>query len=105
MRRAAHERLSLLEHGEVVEAFADTLSRVGVELDDRCLEELVWASYGHPYLVQLLGYHLIDRINDRKAAHFRRVSTHDVRSAVNEAVDAYKSRALRPMVSELAPAD
>lgn len=105
MRRAVHERLSLLDRSEVVAAFDGTMSRVGVTLDDRCLEELVRASYGHPYMVQLLGYYLVNRINSEGDDGSYPVSMEDVRLAVSSAIDAYSSRALRPTVDELPPSD
>ena len=105
MRRAVHERLTLLDRGEVVSAFDDTTSRVGLKLDAQCLRELVNASYGHPYMVQLLGYHLVDIINDRDDSDLRPVGLDDVRLAVGRAVEAYSSRALRPMVAELSATD
>lgn len=105
MRRAVHERLSLLERDEVVDAFEDTLSRIGFELDEGCLAELVSASYGHPYMVQLLGYYLVDHENGESGSASHRVTRRDVRDAVGRAVEAYRERALRPMVAELAPAD
>ena len=105
MRRAVHERLSLLERSEVMDAFGGTLSRVGITLDDPCLSELVRASYGHPYLVQLLGYYLVGLVSDARGFGNRSVALDDVRFCIDEARDAYSSRALRPIVDELAPAD
>jgi hypothetical protein len=105
MRRAVHERLSLLDRSEVIAAFDGTMSRVGIEFAEQCIPELVRASYGHPYMVQLLGYHLVDIINCRRDDSSRLVGLNDVRFAVERAVDAYSSRALRPMVAELPPSD
>ena len=104
MRRATHERLTLLERSEVVEAFEGTLSRVGIVLDDQCLGELVSASYGHPYLVQLLGYYLVQRVGRRGEGPLC-ASMDDIRIAKERAVAAYTTRALEPMVAELSPAE
>ena len=104
LRRAVHERLGLLDRGEVVSAFEGTLARVGVALDEGCLAELVRASYGHPYMVQLLGYHLVDIVGDGEDGRLC-ASVADVALAVERAREAYASRALRPMVDELPPSD
>ena len=105
MRRAVHEKLSLLDRGEVIVAFDGTMSRVGIELDEMCLQKLVRASYGHPYMIQLLGYHLVDVINHKEGKGSRLVDLDDVQLAVERARDAYSSRALRPMVAELRSSD
>lgn len=81
------------------------MSRVGIELDERCLQELVRASYGHPYMIQLLGYHLVDVINHMEGNGSRPADLDDVLLAVERARDAYSGRALRPMVAELPSSD
>lgn len=105
MRRAVHERLSLLEHEEVVRAFSNTLTQIGVTIGKECLDELVPASYGHPYLIQLLGYYLVERMNELQDSTSRTVHLRDIRHATHMAVAAYQVRALKPMVAELAPTD
>ena len=45
------------------------------------MPELVQASYGHPNLVQLLGYHLMDIINDRRDDGSQLVGLNDMRLA------------------------
>lgn len=105
MRRCVHQRLGLLDRLEVSQALSDVPRSMGVVLQDSLLHALIDASYGHPYMVQLLGYHLINRVNEAGGANPYHATQKDVNTAIERAVEAYKRRAIDPMVAELAPAE
>ena len=106
MRRAAHEKIGLLKKDEVVEAFARTLAReAGIKVSGDALQDLVSASYGHPYMMQLLGYYVVDEVNRQEQAASDVAEVTDVCGAIRQARDAYCARALRPMVAELTPSE
>ena len=104
LRRCVHEKLGLFSPAETREAFHEAFGRIGgLTLAERALELLVRNSSGHPYMMQLLGYHLVEYLNG-----FADVGTHvanaeDVRTVLPIALEAYERRALRPTVDSLAP--
>ena len=104
LRRCVHEKLGLFSPAETHEAFHEAFGRIGgMTLAERALELLVRNSSGHPYMMQLLGYHLVEYLNG-----FADVGTHvanaeDVRTVLPIALEAYERRALRPTVDSLAP--
>ena len=101
MRRAAHEEIGLLSYGEAHDAFADTLRKVeGLSINDDLLEQLVRSSMGQPYLIQLLGYHLV--LESGGTTDSRALVTHEnIATCTHNALLAYERRALLPMVDEL----
>lgn len=105
MRRARHVELTLLSREETLKALDDALrTRTnGLVIDDSELERLVEASYGHPYMLQLLGYYLVVTINAAEPKRTHNVSPDETSEAIDLAQDAYKTRALRPLVAELKP--
>ncbi len=102
LRRASHEELGLFTWEEADEAFKKMFSGIrGLNVDDEIIKELNQSSYGHPYLMQLLGYHLIQQINDQDPGKKYKVTEKDARKAVENAVFAYEQRALKPLMEEL----
>ena len=102
MRRGVHERIGLFTREEANAAFRDGLFAVdGLSVEDAELNSLVEASCGHPYLIQLLGYHLVVHLNSIDTRMPHTVTNDDVTEAVPRAIEAYERRALRPMLDEL----
>lgn len=101
MRRAVHEKIGLLSREEVHAAFSSALDDTGIRLSDGVLDTLTDESKGHPYMVQLIGYYLVEHVNARNQAEARNVTDADAEIACSMAQDAYRARALRPMVEEL----
>lgn len=102
LRRASHNELGLFTWEEANDAFADAFAHVeklSVRKDEA--DALNKASYGHPYLMQLLGYYLVDRINERDGGNRHVVSSQDVDEVTPIAVLAYERRALKPLIDEL----
>lgn len=106
LRRAAHEEIGLFSHEEADGAFVDAFSSInGLDIEDDALADLVAASFGQPYLMQLLGYHLVAHCNDRGYSTGYSVNREDVRRGVPDAYEYYEQRALSPMFEELAASE
>lgn len=102
LRRAAHEELSLFTWAETEEAYKEVFSSIkGLEVEQEHLDVLNSSSYGHPYLMQLLGYYLIVHVNEKHKAGSYKVVDADVQSAVSDALLSYEDRALKPLMDEL----
>lgn len=104
LRRSVHEKLGLFTPAETQEAFREAFDRIqGLSLTERALSSLVHHSSGHPYMMQLLGYHLVEYLNGLAQETTHVVSTEDVATVAPIAMEAYERRALRPMVDSLPP--
>ncbi len=102
LRRATHEELGLFTWEEASDAFKSVFSKIkGLNTSPEIIEKLNMASYGHPYIMQLLGYHLVLLINDRTTEKKHSVSDGEVQEAVKSAIFAYEQRALKPLLDEL----
>lgn len=104
LRRATHEEISLFSWYEAKEAFASAFERTGgITIGPDELDALNRASFGHPYLIQLLGYYLVTSINDKERSGTYTITTNDVREVLPLARTAYERRALQPLIDELSP--
>ena len=102
LRRASHEELGLFTWDEVSDAFYDVFSGIkGLTIGSALIDKMNRASYGHPYLMQLLGYHLILQVNDHKPGRKHEVDESEAGEAIANAVFAYEQRALKPLMEEL----
>ena len=101
MRRCVHEELRLLTRGEVQGAFESTFDSVkGLRLDSDALQRLVAMSSGHPYMMQLLGYFVVEYANQRAAERSYDVTLPDVEEVIPVALAAYERRSLQPLLNE-----
>lgn len=65
LRRASHEELALFPWNEASDALVETFARVdGLAVGQELIDKLNLASYGQPYLMQLLAYHLVGHVNE-----------------------------------------
>ena len=102
LRRAAHEELGLFTWEEADNALHKALSGIkGLSIDQTMIGKLNRASFGHPYLMQLLGYHLILHINDHVQGKKYKVEEADVENAIANSLFAYEQRALKPLLDEI----
>jgi DNA-binding transcriptional ArsR family regulator len=60
LNMATHKRIGVLDRGDVADAIRVTLAGLGVTCDDASVERLVALTGSHPYLLQLLGYRLLE---------------------------------------------
>lgn len=106
LRRATHEELGLFTWEETDDSFTSIFSKIkGLTVGRDIIEELNEASFGHPYLMQLLGYHLIMHINEHSSGKQHRVTSEETQSAISNARFAYEQRALKPLLGELPESD
>lgn len=99
MRRAAHEQINLLDEEEVREAFAAAFRGIkGLKMTDGAFERLVTMSSGHPYMMQLLGYQLVEYLNAQALAV---ADEEAVAATAPVALDSYERRSLKPLIDEL----
>ena len=102
MRRSSHEQLGLFGRDEVREGFMRAFERVPyLTVREDALGELVQASSGQPYLMQLLGYHLVEYINGKTESYRYAAKRADVAVIVPVALETYARRALKPLVDAL----
>ncbi len=104
LRRAAHEELTLFAWEEVMDAFGEAFASIkGFKVRVEELEALARASYGHPYVLQLLGYYAVVVANAHADSSRHVLTGQEVAQAIPMAVDAYGRRALKPLVEEMTP--
>ena len=102
LRRASHEELALFSWNEASDALSEAFDLIkGLSVDESLMKKLNLASYGQPYLMQLLGYHLISRVNEGNPGVEHNVTSREVDLAVSFALLAYERRALVPLIEEL----
>ena len=102
LRRSVHEELELFTPDETREAFRDAFARIGgIQANDEIVDTLSRLSSGHPYMMQLLGFHLIEYLNGSTSKKNYTVSKKDVETVDPIAMEAYERRALRPLVESL----
>lgn len=102
LRRATHEELGLFTWEETIASFNSIFSGIkGLSVNSGIVEKLNRACYGHPYIMQLLGYHLILHINDHITGKKHSVTDDEADTAIKNAIFAYEQRALRPLLDEL----
>ena len=102
LRRASYEQLGPLSADEVREALEESCGSIkGTSLEKDALELLLRESKGHPYIMQLQGYYLIDNINEKVQKRSYRIEVKDVECAMPAVRKAYDSRALEPLVAAM----
>ena len=102
LRRATHEELGLFTWEEANDSFAGIFSKIkGLNVGAKVIEQFNQACYGHPYIMQLIGYHLILYINDNITTMEHDVSNEEAQVAIDNALFAYEQRALKPLLDEL----
>lgn len=102
LRRATHEELGLFTWEEASASFDSIFSGIkGLNISQKIIDKLNQVSYGHPYIMQLLGYYLILHINERDPGVEHSVSDKEVQAAITSALFSYEQRALKPLLDEL----
>lgn len=93
IQRACSEEIGLLARDEIVSGYYRILSTIKeINISRSLIEDMAAGSYGFPYLVQLIGYHLIERINNQmdisqerfNKRHPYQVSEEDVQLAIQK---------------------
>ena len=106
LRRAAHEELGLFPWEETDTALTSVFRGIkGLRISQDEINRLNQCSFGHPYLMQLLGYYLIMQINEGQPGKSHEVIKDEMDMAIENALLAYEQRALKPLVEELSDGD
>lgn len=102
LRRASHEELGLFTWEEASDSFNKIFSEIkNLNISASIIDTLNQACYGHPYIMQLMGYHLIMHINDHTTEKKHSVTDSEAQFAITNALYAYEQRALKPLLDEL----
>ena len=102
MRRSVHEELGLFSHDEVEQALRTAFGEIrGLDVSAAAMDELVARSGGHPYMMQLLGYHAVEYANQHHASHPYELTCEDIQIIVPVALEAYERRSLKPLVDAM----
>ena len=102
LRRASHEEIGLFTWDEASEALTSAFSDIkGLSISKEYLDRINDISFGHPYLMQLLGYYLIYHINSRNPEKKHTVTDDELDVAIKNALLTYEQRALMPLIDEL----
>ncbi|MBQ6441302.1 MAG: AAA family ATPase [Lachnospiraceae bacterium] len=102
LHRASHEELGLFAWEEASEAFLSVFSAIkGLTIDREFLDRMNQASFGHPYIMQLLGYHLVLQVNHHNPGKKHEVTREELEESIKMALSAYEQRALKPLLEEL----
>ena len=102
LRRASHEEIGLFTWDEAADALKKVFSGIkGLQIDKTFLDKINQISFGHPYLMQLLGYHLILQVNNREPEKMHTVTENELTDAEKNALLSYEQRALKPLFDEL----
>ena len=102
LRRASHEEIGLFTWDEAADALTKVFSGIkGLMIDGSFLDKINKISFGHPYLMQLLGYHLILQVNNNNSEKKHTVAEAELKEAEKNALLSYEQRALKPLFEEL----
>lgn len=109
MRRARHIPIGLLSKAEVTTGFTSVFASLEtIEVTNPALDALIRMSSGQPYLMQLLGFEVVERartaLSTRGATSLYRVDEELATEAFNRAYDVYARQALEPIMTEVGKA-
>ena len=100
LNRARKIHLEALPLPSIRSYFAETFERVGLAFADGVLEDAVVATRGFPYLLQLVGYYLIEESGGRTE-----IDQGTLVRALLDARDDMQDNVFRPTLAELSPKD
>lgn len=104
MRRAVHETLNVFTPAEAHDALAKAFGGIrGLSIDAAALDDLTRLSMGHPYFIQLAGYHLVMLANERVEEGRHTIEQSEVEEAFPAILAAYERRSLKPIIDALSP--
>jgi hypothetical protein len=97
LARCDHPAIGAIDDVDVRAGLAATAALGGITIDDRAMLQLVAACAGNPYMLQLVGYHAVERIRGKSVRLADAVAA--IAEATGEIVDAITGR----VVDALAP--
>lgn len=84
LRRAQHISLVPMTPAETVEILRSTAQEGGISFDDNALDDAVALTRGYPFLIQLLGFHLVEEV---RAQNRSVIESYDVTSVSDAVLD------------------
>ena len=100
LNRAKKVPLEALSLAPVRSYYASTFERAGLDIEPDVLDEAVRATHGFPYLLQLIGYYLIEQARDDGV-----VDARVLRRALADAREDMESNVFRPTLAALSRKD
>ena len=104
MRRAEPHTLADVSLDDVAEAFEDTFSESGMTIAGQALSTATEATYGYPFMVQLVGYH-IWRLARRRHPLDPVISMEDAEQGIAKALARLGDTVHGPELDSLSPVD
>lgn len=110
VQRAMHFALGMLEARDIFEGYHSVFDEIGdIDVPDRCINQLAAASYGYPYLVQLLGYFVFEEALAKAASSVKysigkqayAVQDSDVEKAIDKARALHEQNVIVPNLKNL----
>jgi hypothetical protein len=100
LNRAHKDTLGPLDLNDIALYYNDAFRRLGISIDPRTLEEAVIATRGYPYLLQLIGFNLVEL-----AGASRSVNADSVGIAANNAERSLAQNVFEPSLRPLSNRD
>ncbi len=100
LRRAEPVELGLVDIEEVERSYEETITASGLVIASDVAEKMACATKGHPFMVQLVGYHSWQETY-RKFGAEGRVTADEVEFGIREARRRFDSIVLEPIVRRL----
>lgn len=100
LQRAKHVELARLSDFEVGESFEDTMHRAGKSIEPQIADELVKASAGYPFMIQLVGYYVWQAASRRDSDT---VDAADAEKGIRVARKSFDSMVIEPALRRLSP--
>ena len=102
MQRVKDERIASLLIDETIAAFKGLCNRVSqFEIDDAQLYEAAAFSQGYPYLIQLVGYHLVELADAEYPVGVAKITMQDINVIQDEVYATYRDNVLMPSTGTL----
>ena len=102
MQRAYDMQIGCLQVDETIYAYKDIFNRMPhLQIDDDAIWEAGRFSQGYPYLMQLLGYYAVERVNDRTPYEAGTINIKQVREVEPIALEAFRANVLAPILDSL----
>ncbi|KAB7790682.1 ATP-binding protein [Bifidobacterium leontopitheci] len=104
MRRADPHMLQDIPLDEVKRAFEDTFRESGMAISDTPLHMAVEATYGYPFMIQLVGYHIWSSAR-RNHPDTPTISVEDAKLGIGKALTRLGDTVHGPELDSLSPVD
>ena len=101
MRRAKREVLADVPVEEVADSLFETFNGAGMTLSRELAEQAAHATFGYPYMIQLVGYNVWDQVVSREHTHVAAVEPSDVAVGIKAANDELGVAVCEPELAAL----